>query len=94
MILALFLITIIITLAATAVCAYSLHINSMISGEKLLHLNSKLGYKYVSIYHTWQIYAMIAVIIAVVAWILFIIVFAKHRKKKRQQKIEAMKSKV
>ena len=94
MIIVLFLVTIIITLAAIAVCASSAHINSMVSGEKLLTLNSKLGYQYATTYHSWQIYATIAAIATVVVWVIFVCIFIKHRKKRKKQKIEAMKSKV
>ena len=62
------------TLAAIGCTSYAVYITSQVSGEKLLTLNSELGYRYATTYRDWQSYAAISVIAAVVLWIIFIFI--------------------
>lgn len=89
MIIVLFLITIFITLVAGGITGYAMHITSLVSGEKLLTLNSRLGYQYATTYHSWQIAAGVAAGVAVLAWVVFILVLIKHHNKKKKNRLQS-----
>ena len=82
MIILMLILSLIGTAAAVGITVYAVYITSQVSGEKLLTLNSELGYKYATTYHNWQTAAMIAVA-AVVLWILFIFILIRRHKKRR-----------
>ncbi len=83
MIILMLILSLIGTAAAVGITVYAVYITSQVSGEKLLTLNSELGYKYATTYHNWQTAAMIAVAAAVVLWILFIFILIRRHKKRR-----------
>lgn len=84
MIIVMFILTIILTLVAGGICSYAAYITAQISGEKLLTLNSELGYKYATTYHSWQTASVISVAVIVVMWIIFIIMLLRRHKNKRR----------
>lgn len=85
MIIAVFILTMFGTICACVISIYAVYLSSQVSGEKLLTLNSELGYKYATTYQTWQMAAVISVIAAVVLWIIFIVLFVRRRKKKKHK---------
>ncbi len=85
MIIAVFILTMIGTICACVISIYAVYLSSQVSGEKLLTLNSELGYKYATTYQTWQMAAVISMIVAVVLWIIFIVMFVRRRKKKMRK---------
>lgn len=74
------------TIAAGSISAYAMYITSQVSGEKLLTINSELGYKYATTYHNWQIAALITVIVAVVLWALFVLALIRRHKKRKMKR--------
>lgn len=72
------------TATAASIVVYAIYISSQVSGENLLRINADLGYKYATTYHGWQIAAVIAVIIAVVLWMITIIWFVKRRRARQE----------
>lgn len=85
MVIAVFIITMIGTLCAFGISMYAVYLTSQVSGEKLLTLNSELGYKYATTYQWWQTAAVIAVIAALVLWGIFIAVLVHRHKKKKNR---------
>lgn len=83
-----FIILLVLTLTVTGVAigmaSYAAHITNMISGNKLLYISVEKGYKYATTYRNWQMSGNIAVAIAIVAWVLFIIYCIVKIKKKRK----------
>ena len=75
------------TVAAIGISSYAMYITSQVSGEKLLTLNSELGYKYATTYHSFQIAAVIFVAAAVVLWIIFFMILIRRHKKKKRLKV-------
>ena len=66
------IIQVVITLAAAGVIGYSIFLTVQVSGDRLLAMDSTLGYRYAVAYRQWQLYAGIA--IAVLLFLYF------HRK--------------
>ena len=56
------IIQILLTLAGAGVIGYSIYLTIQVSGDKLLTLDSELGYRYATSYHRWQLYAGIAIV--------------------------------
>ena len=91
MVIIMLIISLLGTFAAIGCTTYAVYITSHVSGEKLLTLNSELGYRYATTYRDWQGYAAISVIAAVVLWIIFIFILVKKHKKRRKKQMEAVK---
>lgn len=59
MIIIIWIITIIITVAGCIICVNAARINSIISGSRLLEMDSAAGAKYVQSYSAWKYAAYI-----------------------------------
>ena len=55
------IIQVVITLAAAGVIGYSIFLTVQVSGDRLLTMDSTLGYRYAVAYRQWQLYAGIAI---------------------------------
>lgn len=84
MVIIILIISLLVTITAIGSTTYAIYVTSQVSGEKLLSLNSELGYRYATTYHNWQIFAIVSVIAAVVLWIIFIFILIKRRKKRKK----------
>lgn len=85
MIIIIWIITIIITVAGCIICVNAARINSIISGSRLLEMDSAAGAKYVQSYSAWKYAAYISLIIIITAWIICIIYSIYKNKKKHVQ---------
>jgi ABC-type spermidine/putrescine transport system permease subunit I len=73
------------TVATVIITLYASYITSQVSGERLLTINSELGYKYATTYHNWQLAAVVTVVMAVALWIIFVLLMIKRHKKSKQK---------
>ena len=84
------IIQILLTLAGAGVIGYSIYLTIQVSGDKLLTLDSELGYRYATSYHRWQLYAGIAIVSLLILWIVYIL--NRRSRKKLHQKISSRKA--
>lgn len=73
------IIQILLTLAGAGVIGYSIYLTIQVSGDKLLTLDSELGYRYATSYHRWQLYAGIAIVSLLILWIVYILIVRAYR---------------
>lgn len=73
------IIQILLTLAGAGVIGYSIYLTIQVSGDKLLTLDSELGYRYATSYHRWQLYAGIAIVSLLILWIVYIMIVRAYR---------------
>ena len=78
------IIQILLTLAGAGVIGYSIYLTIQVSGDKLLTLDSELGYRYATSYHWWQLYAGIAIVSLLILWIVYILIVRAYRVKHRR----------
>ncbi|MBQ5446065.1 MAG: hypothetical protein IIT48_05305 [Lachnospiraceae bacterium] len=86
MIIAELMITVVATLVALGITGYAAYLTDIVSGYKLLEIDSHKGYIYATTYKNWQFYALIAISVAVILWILFVLlILRRHRRKKKEK---------
>lgn len=78
------IIAVLVTGGAIAIASYAGFLTEKVSGENLLYIDVEKGYKYATTFRDWQLYGNIAVAVAIVCWIIFIIILVKRIKKKRK----------
>ena len=81
------IIQILLTLAGAGVIGYSIYLTIQVSGDKLLTLDSELGYRYATSYHRWQLYAGIAIVSLLILWIVYIMIVRAYRVKHREERL-------
>ena len=81
------IILILLTLAGAGVIGYSIYLTIQVSGDKLLTLDSELGYRYATSYHRWQLYAGIAIVSLIILWIVYILIVHAYRTKHREERL-------
>lgn len=81
------IIQILLTLAGAGVIGYSIYLTIQVSGDKLLTLDSELGYRYATSYHRWQLYAGIAIVSLLILWIVYILIVRAYRVKHREERL-------
>ncbi len=81
------IIQILLTLAGAGVIGYSIYLTIQVSGDKLLTLDSELGYRYATSYHRWQLYAGIAIVSLLILWIVYILIVHAYRAKHREERL-------
>lgn len=81
------IIQILFTLAGAGVIGYSIYLTIQVSGDKLLTLDSELGYRYATSYHRWQLYAGIAIVSLLILWIVYILIVRAYRVKHRDERL-------
>lgn len=78
------IISLILTVIAGGLSIYAFYITSQVAGDKLLMIDSVLGYRYATTYRMWQLIAGIAVVITVLFWLLTILIKIRKHKKKNE----------
>ncbi len=81
------IIQILLTLAGAGVIGYSIYLTIQVSGDKLLTLDSELGYRYATSYHRWQLYAGIAIVSLLILWSVYILIVRAYRVKHREERL-------
>lgn len=81
------IIQILLTLAGAGAIGYSIYLTIQVSGDKLLTLDSELGYRYATSYHRWQLYAGIAIVSLLILWIVYILIVRAYRVKHREERL-------
>ena len=81
------IIQILLTFAGAGVIGYSIYLTIQVSGDKLLTLDSELGYRYAMSYHRWQLYAGIAIVSLLILWIVYIMIIRAYRVKHREERL-------
>jgi hypothetical protein len=81
------IIQVVITLAAAGVIGYSIFLTVQVSGDRLLAMDSTLGYRYAVAYRQWQLYAGIAIAVLLFLWVLYILAWRRYRMKHREERL-------
>ena len=81
------IIQVVITLAAAGVIGYSIFLTVQVSGDRLLTMDSTLGYRYAVAYRQWQLYAGIAIAVLLLLWVLYILAWHRYRMKHREERL-------
>ena len=81
------IIQVVITLAAAGVIGYSIFLTVQVSGDRLLTMDSTLGYRYAVAYRQWQLYAGIAIAVLLFLWVLYILAWRRYRMKHREERL-------
>ena len=81
------IIQVVITLAAAGVIGYSIFLTVQVSGDRLLTMDSTLGYRYAVAYRQWQLYAGIAIAVLLLLWVLYILAWRRYRMKHREERL-------
>lgn len=81
------IIQVVITLAAAGVIGYSIFLTVQVSGDRLLTMDSTLGYRYAVAYRQWQLYAGIAIAVLLLLWVLYILAWHRYRIKHREERL-------
>ena len=81
------IIQVVITLATAGVIGYSIFLTVQVSGDRLLTMDSALGYRYAVAYRQWQLYAGIAIAVLLFLWVLYILAWRRYRMKHREERL-------
>lgn len=83
MIIAIWVITCIISIVGGIICGYTYRLHSIISGSRLMEIESSIGARYVDSYNVWQYVAYISAAVVMAMWICSITMSIYEYRKKQ-----------